>query len=48
MWLDFLRCGINWSETLSNAEKVVRIAAVVIGGVWTYLKFIRAESTAHA
>ena len=41
MWLDFLRCGINWSETLSNAEKVVRIAAVVIGGVWTYLKFIR-------
>jgi hypothetical protein len=41
MWLDFLRSGINWPETLSNSEKVVKIAAVVIGGVWTYLKFIR-------
>lgn len=41
MWLDFLRSGINWPETLSNTEKVVKIAAIVIGGVWTYLKFIR-------
>ncbi len=41
MWLDFLRSGINWPETLSNSEKAVRIAAIVIGGFWTYLKFIR-------
>jgi hypothetical protein len=41
MWLDFLRSDINWPETLSNSEKVVRIAAIVIGGLWTYLKFIR-------
>lgn len=41
MWLDFIRSGINWPEALSNSEKVVRIAAIVIGGVWTYLKFIR-------
>jgi hypothetical protein len=41
MWLDFLKSGINWSETLSNTERVVKIAAVVIGGVWAYLKFIR-------
>jgi hypothetical protein len=41
MWLDFFRSGINWPELLGNSEKVVRIAAIVIGGFWTYLKFIR-------
>jgi hypothetical protein len=41
MRLEFLSCGIDWSEILSNAERVVKIAAIVIGGTWTYLKFIR-------
>jgi hypothetical protein len=40
-WLEFLRSGISWSETLNNAEKGLKIAAMVVGGIWTYLKFIR-------
>ncbi len=32
---------INWSETLGNIEKIVTIAAVLVGGIWTYLRFIK-------
>ena len=28
-------------RALDAMDKIVRIAAVVIGGIWTYLKFIR-------
>jgi hypothetical protein len=39
-WLGLTLSDIGWSETLSNAEKLLKIAASGIGGLWTHLKFI--------
>src|SRR5262245_59361686 len=32
---------IDWDRTLANADKLVSILAIVIGGIWAYIKFFR-------
>ena len=32
---------IDWDRTLQNTDKVVSILAIVIGGIWAYIKFFR-------
>ena len=33
--------SLPWSVWLDQTDKIVKITAVVVGGVWAYLKFIR-------
>jgi hypothetical protein len=33
--------SLPWSVWLDQSDKVVQITAVIVGGVWAYLKFIR-------
>jgi hypothetical protein len=32
---------VNWHDVFDNADKLVRIAATLLAGVWAYFKFIR-------
>lgn len=36
--------GIAWVSIIDNGEKLVKIAAIVVGGLWAYYRFFRGRT----